>query len=979
MNWSGPDPTCTGCTDKEASTLLNMADLPAAAMLLGKNKVSVFRDKSVALHTGLARYFNKKVFSDLVIVAPDGRRLYCHQVVLSACSKRCALILEEGSLQGGELPVWGVDSDALETVLHFFYSGTCSLSYSAVVHILDAAQRLGVDNLAEACETFIHDVLDPSTCCSLFKCSSQYKMEELSLQCLNYIRKRFLEVVQGEDFLKLNINSLLAILRHVKNLHPDLIVFKAAWTWVISDVKHVQHLEEILKVVKVPDITFQELIKMGTTRIAGVAGPQVPVVGEAPVQTGVGASSATVSTGLDLSQALGGLKPPLGHQGPGDSMTQILRGTQGVPPGLAPQYLPHTVVNNGAIPVVISAPGSHPQLEVRPGGLVPAALCSSGPLPGPAALQGPSVVPDPEADQDPNKNKPPQSGTVRPVPFPSGALPLELLAKLQQVGYPYQVSQNPGAAFPAVNPLDNGDMNKLSWRVEPKVEDPGAGAMMPIAVAGWSEADAPSGGGGVALGGVALGDLQGSLRAEARREESEEGGLRVPSHRTQSQDTRGPLMTKGVCQVEGCCADLAGLRDYHLRYKICEHHLKVSSIIKEGVPQRFCQQCGRFHNLTEFDGNKRSCRARLQRHNARRRKRPDGTFDDVPPSQGFTGYSESQSPMGKRLKAEEEVVLPGLGASAFTTLHFKGALPYSGVPQMGELPVSPYSGDNVNGGALPFLRALAATHQGQGLVVNEGPHRTAPWGLQILADAAQGDVQVREEQEEQEDLGTSRLEAEMERLGEGLGAGDSPMAWGPKGRRSVSSRRQSLGGGTPSGEAGIASSPEGSGAPQEQVEEPSNVMQTQGTASSGVPGVGEAKEDQGGPRGVEELLGAVGPVDTAPPELGKTGSHVGAPPFMTSKVAEVIESPPPIMQQEEAGGSSVVGRVDHALDNMVSLNGDDVKGEAGVPLGGDSNKLDPGQADGQAAEGVMRGPGEVTEALALSDPDILHSYSPLSE
>jgi hypothetical protein len=35
---------------------------------------------------------------------------------------------------------------------------------------------------------------------------------------------------------------------------------------------------------------------------------------------------------------------------------------------------------------------------------------------------------------------------------------------------------------------------------------------------------------------------------------------------------------KGVCQVEGCYADLKGLRDYHLRYKICEYHLKVCAV-----------------------------------------------------------------------------------------------------------------------------------------------------------------------------------------------------------------------------------------------------------------------------------------------------------------------------------------------------------------------------------------------------------------
>ena len=86
------------------------------------------------------------------------------------------------------------------------------------------------------------------------------------------------------------------------------------------------------------------------------------------------------------------------------------------------------------------------------------------------------------------------------------------------------------------------------------------------------------------------------------------------------------------------------------RYKICEEHLKLHSLVRNGRRQRFCQQvgcvqdrqrtggmwsccsdsnvqcvqCGRFHDLTEFDGEKRSCRTRLQRHNARRRKRGGG-------------------------------------------------------------------------------------------------------------------------------------------------------------------------------------------------------------------------------------------------------------------------------------------------------------------------------------------------------------------
>ena len=68
-----------------------------------------------------------------------------------------------------------------------------------------------------------------------------------------------------------------------------------------------------------------------------------------------------------------------------------------------------------------------------------------------------------------------------------------------------------------------------------------------------------------------------------------------------------------MCQVEGCTTSLQGLKDYHIRYKICNHHLKVSFILKDGKEQRFCQQCGRFHPLEEFDNNKRSCRARYHR------------------------------------------------------------------------------------------------------------------------------------------------------------------------------------------------------------------------------------------------------------------------------------------------------------------------------------------------------------------------------
>jgi hypothetical protein len=46
-----------------------------------------------------------------------------------------------------------------------------------------------------------------------------------------------------------------------------------------------------------------------------------------------------------------------------------------------------------------------------------------------------------------------------------------------------------------------------------------------------------------------------------------------------------------------------------------------TKVMKDGRLQRFCQQCGRFHDLSAFDGNRKSCREQLNKHNARRRRR----------------------------------------------------------------------------------------------------------------------------------------------------------------------------------------------------------------------------------------------------------------------------------------------------------------------------------------------------------------------
>ncbi|CAL5401276.1 unnamed protein product [Camellia sinensis] len=110
---------------------------------------------------------------------------------------------------------------------------------------------------------------------------------------------------------------------------------------------------------------------------------------------------------------------------------------------------------------------------------------------------------------------------------------------------------------------------------------------------------------------------------------------------------RPPPSTAAVvvakCRVEGCEVGLGKAKEYHRRHKVCEIHSKAEKAVVHGVDQRFCQQCSRdrrhneplvrlpslfillvqswFHEVSEFDDSKRSCRRRLVGHNQRRRKR----------------------------------------------------------------------------------------------------------------------------------------------------------------------------------------------------------------------------------------------------------------------------------------------------------------------------------------------------------------------
>ncbi|XP_058077484.1 squamosa promoter-binding-like protein 7 [Magnolia sinica] len=103
---------------------------------------------------------------------------------------------------------------------------------------------------------------------------------------------------------------------------------------------------------------------------------------------------------------------------------------------------------------------------------------------------------------------------------------------------------------------------------------------------------------------------------ELDEKEEEEGGVGKKRARTVSTSS-GTVR----CQVPGCEADIRELKGYHRRHRVCLRCANATTVTIDGLAKRYCQQCGKFHILTDFDEGKRSCRRKLERHNNRRRRK----------------------------------------------------------------------------------------------------------------------------------------------------------------------------------------------------------------------------------------------------------------------------------------------------------------------------------------------------------------------
>ncbi|GLC72495.1 hypothetical protein PLESTF_001253700 [Pleodorina starrii] len=555
-------------------------------------------DLARLLVTGTRSFYNNPTFSDITLVCPDGRQLRCHQVILAASSKRLASVLKQGGFTGSKLPVQGVDSDALDTLIDSFYTGECPLTLATAASIYDAAVKLEVNGLPGAVEQFLSASLTPSNACLLLDRAMNTKTGRLAEVCLQFIRARLADVVPSLEFSASSMDVVVQICTDVaNNRHSPQLALQVALAWLRGPPSGPSR-----------------------THLLPALADQIGISPEL-LQTYMRSSGGN-SPGADGSGGSGGNG---GGGGGGGSLGAV--SLLGEPPSL------DSALPLSSLPLLqLLPPGQLQQLGMGGGAAGAAAaqlLLGQGKGGNTAALRS-LLEDDGSGGAGGNGGGGGRGGAGGGggggIGGVDGAAEAALAQRLGNLRRELEEGAAGGfagalaaAAAAASNrgkrPRTDDSRRSSGWEQEPM-----SGLVRGLSGEQDMVSPAGAGGGGFPGAGGSLGKLAALPSA--------------PSYADPPPRDRRTPQVKGVCHVEGCYTDLTGLRDYHLRYKICEFHLKVSSVLKDGVPQRFCQQCGRFHHLSEFDGNRRSCRTMLARHNMRRAKKMGQSGSPMAEDQG---------------------------------------------------------------------------------------------------------------------------------------------------------------------------------------------------------------------------------------------------------------------------------------------------------------------------------------------------------
>lgn len=191
-----------------------------------------------------------------VILQVGSREIHAHRLVLSACSQYFQAMFTNQMLESKQehITLSDIDENSIEEIVNFAYTGQIDIHEDNVQHVLKASSILQLSEIVAACCTFLKGQLHATNCLGIATFAQAHGCVSLGNRAMEYVQDNFTEVVEGEEFLQLNLDNVLALLSSdLIQVTSEESVFEAMYKWLQYDLPARRpHLLALLRCIRLP-------------------------------------------------------------------------------------------------------------------------------------------------------------------------------------------------------------------------------------------------------------------------------------------------------------------------------------------------------------------------------------------------------------------------------------------------------------------------------------------------------------------------------------------------------------------------------------------------------------------------------------------------------------------------------------------------------------------------------------------------------
>ena len=176
---------------------------------------------------------NNEFGSDITFLLRNGDQIFAHTFPLLANSPVFAAMFH-GPLATKKGVIEILDCDNEETFVEFLrylYCEHCELNWENVFDILYVAKKYLVSSLVEECVNFLSQDINVNNALLVLQQASKFAEEELLQKCVKYICSNVSQILESEDFLNLDLDTLKIILKQDELNIKEIELFKFVQFW----------------------------------------------------------------------------------------------------------------------------------------------------------------------------------------------------------------------------------------------------------------------------------------------------------------------------------------------------------------------------------------------------------------------------------------------------------------------------------------------------------------------------------------------------------------------------------------------------------------------------------------------------------------------------------------------------------------------------------------------------------------------------